>query len=133
MGFIALYQLGLIRHLPDPPLPMMNADRVDGSAEAYERFRIPDAILGFGSYAVTMALAAMGGTRRARETPWIPLALAAKIAFDASNAGKLSVDQWTKHRAFCLWCLLAAAATFATVPLVIPEAVEAARTLTKVS
>jgi len=133
MGFIALYQLGLIRHLPDPPLPMMNADRVDGSAEAYERFRIPDAVLGFGSYAVTMALAAMGGTRRARETPWIPLALAAKIAFDASNAGKLSVDQWTKHRAFCLWCLLAAAATFATVPLVIPEAVEAARTLTKVS
>ena len=133
MGFIALYQLGLIRHLPDPPLPMMNADRVDGSAEAYERFRMPDAVLGFGSYAVTMALAAMGGTRRARETPWIPLALAAKIAFDASNAGKLSVDQWTKHRAFCLWCLLAAAATFATVPLVIPEAVEAARTLTKVS
>jgi len=102
MGFIALYQLGLIRHLPDPPLPMMNADRVDGSAEAYERFRMPDAVLGFGSYAVTMALAAMGGTRRARETPWIPLALAAKIAFDASNAGKLSVDQWTKHRAFCV-------------------------------
>jgi uncharacterized membrane protein len=131
MGFIALYQLGLIRHLPDPPLPKMNADRVDASAEAYERFQMPDAVLGFGSYAATMALAAMGGTRRARKTPWIPLALAAKIAFDAANAGKLSIDQWTKHRAFCFWCLLAAAATFATVPLVVPEAVEAARALTK--
>jgi hypothetical protein len=71
----------------------------------------------------------MGGTRRARETPWIPLALAAKIAFDAANAGKLSVDQWTKHRAFCFWCLLAAAATFATVPLALREAAEAARGL----
>jgi uncharacterized membrane protein len=131
MGFIALYQLGLIRHLPDPPLPLMNADRVDGSAEAYARLRMPDAVLGFGSYAATMALAAMGGPRRAREAPWIPLALAAKVAFDAANAGKLSVDQWTKHRAFCFWCLLAAAATFATVPLAVGEAVEAARALTR--
>ncbi len=83
MGLIALYQMGVIRHLPDPPLPMMDADAVDASAEAYEKFHMPDAVLGLESYAGTMALAAMGGNRRARETPCIPLALAAKIAFDA--------------------------------------------------
>jgi hypothetical protein len=35
MGFIFLYQLGLIKHLPEPPLPGFNADKVDASSEAY--------------------------------------------------------------------------------------------------
>ena len=69
MAVIALYQMGLIRHLPEPPLP----------------------------------------------------------TFDVANAAKLTVDQWTKHRAFCFWCLLAAAATFAAAPLVVPEAMAAMR------
>ena len=130
MSLITLYQMGLIEHLPEPPLPMMNADKVDASAEAYQRFSMPDAILGLGSLAATMSLAAMGGSDRARTAPWIPLALAAKVAFDVINAGKLSVDQWTKHKAFCFWCLIAAGATFATAPLVVPEAMEAIRRLT---
>ncbi len=48
--------------------------------------------------------------------------LAGKIAFDVATAAKLSIDQWTKHKAFCFWCLVAATATFATAPLAIPEA-----------
>jgi len=131
MGVIALYQTGIIRHLPEPPVPMMNADKVDASAEAYEKLATPDAILGLGSYSATMALAAMGGKDRLEEMPWVPLALAAKVAFDAANAAKLSMDQWTKHRAFCFWCLLAAAATFAMVPLVIPETIAAARAINR--
>ena len=38
---------------------------------------------------------------------------------------KLTADQWTRHKAFCFWCLVASAATFATAPLVVPEAREA--------
>jgi short-subunit dehydrogenase len=129
MGLIALYQTGLIKHLPEPPLPMMNADKVDASAEAYEKFSMPDAILGLGSYAATMGLAAMGGRRRVHETPWVSLALAVKIAIDVGNAAKLSVGQWTRHRAFCFWCLLAAGATFATAPLAASEAVAAMRVM----
>ena len=127
MGLIALYQTGVIRHLPEPPLPGLDADKVNGSAQAYELFAVPDAILGLGSYTATMALAAIGGTDRAKDLPLIPLALAAKVAFDVANAARLTVDQWTKHRAFCLWCLIAATATFAMVPLVIPEAMAAGR------
>ncbi len=131
MGLIALYQMGVIRRLPDPPLPWMDADKVDASDEAYEKLSMPDAFLGLGSYATTMGLAAMGGKDRAVEQPWIPLALAAKASVDALQAAKLSYDQWAKHKAFCLWCLIAAAATFATVPLVIGEAAEAVRPLGK--
>lgn len=131
MGVIALYQTGLIRHLPEPPLPIFDADRIDASDEAYSRFATPDAILGIGSYAATMGLAAMGGKDRARDMPLVPLALAAKIVFDVGNAVRLTVDQWTKFRAFCFWCLLAAGSTFAMAPLVIGEAKEAARTIAR--
>ncbi len=131
MGLIALYQTGIIRRLPDLPLPMMDSDKVDASEEAYEKLSMPDAFLGLGSYAATMGLAAMGGKDRAQTGPWIPLALAGKASLDALQAAKLTYDQWARHKAFCLWCLIAAAATFATVPLVVGEAAEAARQLAK--
>jgi uncharacterized membrane protein len=122
MGVITLYQMGIIKHLPEPPLPYLDADKVDASSEAYAMLSVPDATLGLLSYAATIVLAAMGDTDRARTQPYLPLALLAKTLGDAAQAGKLTVDQWTKHRAFCSWCLLAAGATFATVPLAVAEA-----------
>jgi hypothetical protein len=129
MGLITLYQVGIIKHLPEPPLPGLDSDRVDASAEAYSRFSMPDGILGLGNYAVTAGLAAMGGKDRAQEQPWIPLLLAAKVAFDTSQAIRLFFDQKNKYAAFCFWCLLAAGTTLATIPLVVPETVAALRRL----
>lgn len=121
MGIIALYQIGATKHLPEPPLPFLDADKVDASDEAYKMLAVGDAFIGFVSYGVTMLLAASGGPRRHATSPWLPRALAAKAAFDAVQATKLTVEQWTVHRAFCSWCLLAAGATFAVLPSVIPE------------
>lgn len=121
MGVIALYQIGATRHVPEPDGPMLDADKVDASEEAYARLSAGDAFLGFVSYGVTMLLAAAGGPRRHLTDPWLPRALAVKAELDAAQAAKLTVDQWTKHRAFCSWCLLAAGATFAVVPAVVPE------------
>jgi hypothetical protein len=129
MGVIAAYQIGLLKRLPDVPLPYFDAERVDAAPQAYRYLKTPDAVLGLGSYAVTLALAAYGGPDRARTAPLVPVALAAKAAVDAANAAKLSVDQWTQHRAFCVWCLAAAGATFAALPLTLPEAGAAARRL----
>ncbi|QDV33377.1 vitamin K epoxide reductase family protein [Tautonia plasticadhaerens] len=124
MGLITLYQMGLIRHLPEPRLPGLDADRVDAAPEAYARMRLPmpDAPLGLVSYATTIALASAGGLDRSRTHPWLPIALLAKTAIDALQAGKLTWEQWDRHRAFCSWCLLAAGATAAALPLTIPEA-----------
>ncbi len=122
MALISLYQMGIIRHLPEPPLPRLNADKVDAAADAYELLAMPDAVLGLSSYATTLMLAAAGGTNREATAPWLPLALAGKAVIDASQAARLTWEQWAKHRVFCSWCLFAAGATFATVPLVIPEA-----------
>ncbi len=129
MGVVALYQLGIIDHVPEPPLPGLDGDQVDAAPEAYAMLSTPDAVLGLASYAVTLGLAAMGGEDRANEKLWIPLALAAKVAFDAFEAGKLNTEGWRKHGAFCFWCLLSAGSTFATAPLVIPETRGALRRL----
>ncbi len=129
MGLIALYQIGAIRHVPEPELPGLDADKVDGSAEAYGLLSAGDAFLGFVSYGVTMLLAAMGGAKRHESHPYVPLAMAGKALLDAGQAAKLSVDQWRLHKAFCSWCLTAAAATFMVVPLVLPEARAALRQL----
>ena len=131
MGVIALYQTGITKHLPEPQFPKRDADKFDASAEAYQMLDTPDAVLGFSSYAVTMALAAAGSADRATRQPWLPLALAGKVAIDVFQAARLTIHQWTEHRAFCSWCLLAAGATFVMAPLVIPEARTALRQISR--
>ncbi len=122
LGVVAAYQNGLLRHLPEPPLPLLDADRVDASGEAYQYLKTPDAALGIASTAVTLILAGMGDADRSRRRRWIPLALAAKTVSDAAFGLFLTAEQATKHKKFCSWCLLAALANVATVPQALPEA-----------
>jgi hypothetical protein len=44
-AIISLYQLGVIRHLPDPPGRLFDSDKVNAAASAY-RFGAPDGPLG---------------------------------------------------------------------------------------
>ena len=125
LGPVALYQLGIVRHLPDPPLPVFDSDLVDASGEAFHEGSTPDAAFALANYGLTIALVGMGTADRAREQPWIPLLAAAKVAADAVGALGLTVEQVSKHRALCAWCLAAAVATVAAVPAVLPEAREA--------
>jgi uncharacterized membrane protein len=127
LGVVGLYQFGVLRRVPEPPLPFLRADAVDASGEAYQLFKTPDAALGLVSAGATLVLAGMGAGDRAARTPWIPLALAAKTGVDAAGAGYLFAEQVTKHRAVCSWCTVAALAQLATLPLALPEARQAWR------
>jgi len=129
LGVVAAYQTGLIRRPPEPRLPFLDAAKVDASGEAYKLLLTPDAALGLASYSATLILAGMGDGDRARERPWVPLALAAKVAADAVAGLFLTVEQASKHRKFCGWCLLASGASLAMVPQVVPEARAAWRQL----
>lgn len=129
LGVVALYQFGVLKRLPAPPLRGLDADKVNGSAQAYEHLSMPDAVLGLGSYSVTLGLVAMGGADRESSHPWIPVALGVKASLDSALSAKLTVDQARKYRAFSLWSLVAAGATFGMLPLVIPEARAALRRL----
>lgn len=129
LGLVGLYQFGVIPRVPEPPLPGLDADRVDASGEAYRLLLTPDSTLGIVSYGVTLVLAGMGGRDRAEQTPLVPLALAAKVLLDAASAGLLFAEQVTKHRRLCSWCTLAAALSVASVPAALPEARAAWRQL----
>jgi uncharacterized membrane protein len=122
LGVIGLYQIGLLKHLPEPKLPGFHSEQVNSSEEAYRWLETPDAFLGLGSYVATMTLAAVGGPNRVKTQPWIPLALAAKVGLDAAMAGFQVLTQARKLHTYCSWCLLTSAATLASVPLVLPEA-----------
>lgn len=129
LSVVALYQMGILKHVPEPRLRFLDADSVDASGEAYSTLEMPDAALGILSYSMTLALAAYGGADRSVTRPWIPLLLAAKVVLDAVAAAALTIEQATRHRACCSWCLLAAGASFATVPAVVPEAGSSLRRL----
>ena len=122
MGVVSAYQFGLLRHLPEPPVDAFDADTVDASGEAYQYLKTPDAALGLASYAITLALAGMGSRRRWAAQPWVPLALAAKVGLDAVSGLYLTVEQGSRHRRFCSWCLVASGLSLAMVPQVAPEA-----------
>lgn len=121
MGVVAAYQNGLVPNLPEPPSPIFNARRADAAGEAYALLHVPDAALGLISYGITLALAGMGSEDRHRTTPWVPLALAGKVAADAVGGMYLTAEQATKHHKFCSWCLAASVASIAMVTQVVPE------------
>jgi uncharacterized membrane protein len=127
LSVVGLYQFGLLRSVPEPPLPGLGADAVDASGEAYVLGNTPDSALGIVSGGVTLVLAGMGGGRRASERPWIPLALFAKTLVDAVNGVYLTAEQLTKHKKVCSYCTISAVALVASVPAAWPEARAALR------
>jgi hypothetical protein len=130
LGVIALYQVGVIKRLPEPPLPALDSETVNGSAQAYKLLNLPDAVLGLGSYAATLGLVTMGGKDRWDTHPWLPLALAAKVGADTLQAATLTHKSWVCFRTFSLYSLFTALATCAALPTILPEARAAWRRLT---
>lgn len=126
---VSLYQTGAIDHLPDLPIPFIDSDRVDASDYAYKRFNAPDGPLMLVTYGLTAWLASMGGQNRAKETPWVPIAMGTKILFDALTATKLAQEEWQENNALCAYCQVATLCSFASLALAAPEVMTAVQTL----
>lgn len=127
LSIVGLYQFGLLRRVPEPPLPGLGADAVDAAGEAYELGYTPDSTLGLASGGISLALAGMGGGNRASEHPLIPLAMFAKAVVDATSGLYLTAEQLTKHKRICSFCTVSALALVVSVPAAWPEARDALR------
>lgn len=125
MAIVSLYQTGLLRHLPDPPLRRFDSDRVNSSDIAYH-FGVPDGTVSLAGHAVNVVLAAAGDRERTRHQPWLPLIAAGKAAAEAVVAARYLFYQMpVKERAWCGYCIVDALAHLATFTLTLPEAAEA--------
>ena len=95
---VALYQVGVLSELPDPPLSVFDSERITMSKTAHP-FGIPDALLGLASFGTTLTLAILTPRNHTATT-----LLGAKLGLDASaaafNAGRQVID----FRKLCSWC-----------------------------
>lgn len=121
MAVISSRQLGLVRHLPDPPIPGFDADRVTGARAAFI-FGVPDAPLACASLAGNIPLAMWGGPDRAMVRPWLPLAAASKALAEAAIAGWYFARMPTRLHAWCAYCIVGAGLDLAIAGLTLPEA-----------
>lgn len=119
-AIISLYQLGVIRHLPDPRWRVFDSDKVNASSKAYA-LGVPDGPLGLGLYALTLILAGAGGSRRTGRRRMFDILLGGAVAAGALGAAHYLYDMvWNQKRA-CPYCLVGAAVNFAMLPLAIRE------------
>lgn len=128
MTAVSLFQIGIVKHLPDPPIDGFDSDKVNSSDTAYA-LGVPDGTLSLASLAANIPLAAFGGENRAEEQPLIPLAIAAKASVEAVVAGWYFYQMPTKEKAWCGYCILGAAANFGIAALTLKEAKRAWKNL----
>lgn len=126
---ITLYQTGVIDELPSLPGSFFDANQVDASDYAYSRFNAPDGPTMSINYGITAWLASMGGQNRAEEEPLVPLAMGAKLLFDAVLTAQLAREEWAENQAFCEYCQAATLASFASLAIAMPEITAALRTI----
>lgn len=102
---VALYQTKVISHLPDPPLPLFDSDRITRSKAAHP-LGVPDALPGLANFGITLVLIAAS-----RGRPGIQRLLGAKLALDASVASINAARQVVFFGKLCSWCMGTAIAT----------------------
>lgn len=124
---VTLYQTGIVKRLPDPPLPYIDSNRVNASNYAYKRAQTPDAVLMVITYGLTAWAAAAGGKDRAETNPALPIAMGLKTIADTATNLTLAKEEWQENKAFCAYCQTASVLSMASVALAVPEMVRAFR------
>ena len=130
MTAVSLFQTGIIKHLPDPPIDSFDSDKVNSSDTAYA-LGVPDGTLSLASLAANIPIAAFGGTDRAEKQPLVPIFAAGKSLVEAIVAGWYFYQMPTKEKAWCGYCITGAFANVGIAVLTLPEAIEALENLKK--
>lgn len=126
---VSLYQVGIVKHLPDPPIDVFDSDKVDASDYAYKRGQTPDGVFMLFTYASTALLAAMGGQKRSQELPLAPALMGLKALVDVMANLELAREEWKENKKLCTYCQTASLLSLVTLALSVPEALRAARAL----
>lgn len=124
-AYLLLFQTGKIRHLWCPGFGKA-CERIVSSPKAFQG-GIPDALLGAAGYTALLGLALAGEKDRYRTRPMLPLLMGGSALAAFGLSALLTYVQKKEFDEFCVWCLLSAVLSTATVPLALPELLAALR------
>ena len=124
----ALLQAGLIKHVPDPPIRGFDSDKVNRSDVAFI-LGLPDGPVGLLGFTMNISIAAIGGSDRASELPWVSLFAFAKTVVDSGLSGWLVYRMPTREKAWCSYSIVAFLTNLGLLALALPEAKQALVTL----
>jgi uncharacterized membrane protein len=117
---ISLYQLGIIKAMPDPPGKIFDSAKANGSRDAYQ-FGAPDGPISLLMYAGNILLASALGSRKSGRPPVFDLLLGGLIAGSALGSVNYMYSMIFKQQKACPYCITGAALNFAMIPYVYPE------------
>lgn len=123
---IAMFQAGLLRRLPDPPLRAFQSTKVNSSDTSYT-WGFPDGAGLVATFALNVPIAAFGGAARAGALPALPLLQAAKSGVEAVASAWFFYQMPAKEKAWCWMCIIAALLKWTIAALAMPEAWRALR------
>lgn len=124
MTAATLFQTGIIKRLPDPPIENFDAQAVTSSDVAYA-LGGADAALSVASLAANIPAAAFGDEKRYLSKPLVPLAFAGKAFAEGVIAGWFFYRMAAKEKKWCAYCIVNAAAIWGVALLALPEARQA--------
>lgn len=127
-SIISLYQTGVIKKLPDIPLPIFDSNKVNAAQDAY-RFGAPDGPISAVAYAATMVLASAGGSEKAERSPAFDVALGAVVAGNAAGAVYYLYNMIFKQKKICLYCVTGAAINIASAIIIAPTVIKSVKQL----
>lgn len=110
---ISLYQLGVIRHLPDLPGDLFDSDYVNASKDA-QVVNIPDAPVSLLLYATNLLLASVA--MKKKKVTIIDYLLAANSLGQAVGGGVYLYKMAAKQKKVCLYCVAGALINFTSLP-----------------
>lgn len=113
---ISLYQLGIIRHLPDLPGDIFDSDYVNASKEA-QVAGVPDGPVSLLMYAANLVLVAEALKQKKKRNVFDYL-IAGNTLGQAAGGAYYLYNMATKQKKICPYCVAGALINFATlVPL----------------
>jgi uncharacterized membrane protein len=127
---VSLYQTGIIKSLPDPPVPVFDSNKVDASDYAYKRLNTPDGLMMITNYSITACLAGAGGKNRAEQNPLLPIAMGLKLLTDSATAIQLGREEWQENKKLCFYCQVATVSSLASLAIAAPEVIKAVKQIT---
>lgn len=118
-SFISLYQTGIIKNMPDIPLPVFDSNKVNSSKKAYV-MGLPDAPVSALAYASNLVFASAGGNKKTGRKDIFDTLLSASVIGNAAGAAYYLYEMIFQEKKICIYCLAGAVINFASAAILFP-------------